>query len=109
MIFKTSAFIDCGMFDENTFLFGEEAILAERLKNIGKSCYYYPSVTIIHEHGKTISKFFKRRKRLIQEFITDKYYYQTYRNVNAMEAFLSELFLHVSLTLNYIKGAFKNK
>ena len=54
-IVKTQDFINCGMMDPNTFLYAEEIILSEKLKKINKQVYYFPSVTVLHEHGQTTS------------------------------------------------------
>ena len=39
-----------GFFDENTFLYFEENILAEKIHSLGKRFYYLPSVSVIHDH-----------------------------------------------------------
>ena len=41
-IMRTSDFMEIDMFDPNTFLYGEEPILAEKLKRIHKRMYFYP-------------------------------------------------------------------
>ena len=56
MLVRKEDFLACGKFDERTFLYREEAILAERLKAVGKRMYYDASVTIRHFVGNTTSK-----------------------------------------------------
>ena len=56
MLVRKDDFLACGKFDERTFLYREESILAERLKAIGKRMYYDDSVTIRHFVGNTTSK-----------------------------------------------------
>jgi len=40
----------CGYFDESTFLYYEEAIIAERIKRIGYNIGYAPHFSVIHNH-----------------------------------------------------------
>jgi GT2 family glycosyltransferase len=47
-LIKTENFINCGLFDEGTFLFREEEILALKLNKIGLTSYYNPCVTVTH-------------------------------------------------------------
>lgn len=80
MLCRTDRFFECGLFDENTFLYGEEMILSERLKSYGYSVYYDNRVEIIHEGGYTT----KEKKKGIdltetkRRFASELYYYQTY-------------------------------
>ena len=72
-------FFDAGMFDEHTFLYGEENILSDRFASIGKSFYYYPKVRVVHEHGKTISRTIDRKRSILLQFESMSYYYSAYR------------------------------
>jgi GT2 family glycosyltransferase len=109
LLVRADAFKACGMFDDNTFLFGEEAILSERLSNIKKHCYYYPQVSIIHEHGKTISQYFKQKKRLMEEYKTDSYYYINYRSNAAYKVKLVLPLLKLFIILSFWKERIKLK
>lgn len=83
MLTKRKAFELVEGFDENTFLYAEEPILAERLLKKGFTEYYYPGVEIIHEEGGTtydrnitgFENFLVKRKRV---FDSEMYYYQNY-------------------------------
>lgn len=75
---KTQAWKDCGGMDPNTFLYAEEMILSERLKRIGQKVYYYPGVSVIHEHGATTLKYYERTKIRDMVFESESYYYKTY-------------------------------
>lgn len=108
ILLKSKLFVDCGKFDENTFLFGEESILSERLIKIGKRCYFYPEVCIVHEHGKTINKFFKKRKILEQEFISDQHYYTTYLGVGVISITFARIFLKIYIILIFLKNKIKH-
>lgn len=45
-----------GMFDENVFLYCEEAILSKKIADAGYSIYYAPEAVITHFHGVTTGK-----------------------------------------------------
>lgn len=82
----TAAFTAIDMMDPNTFLYAEEMILSKRLEKAGYSVYFYPKVTVIHDHSATISKYIDRaRKRKIQ-LASERYYYTTYCGVSPFRA-----------------------
>ena len=83
--------VACGMMDPNTFLFSEEMILAERMKAIKRDVYFYPAVTILHEHNQTISKFIVDKKKFMLRFESECYYYRTYRNVSLLSTYIGKL------------------
>ena len=76
---RSRDFFDAGMFDENTFLYGEENILSDRFASIGKFFYYYPTVRVVHEHGKTVSRSFDLKRSRLLQFKSLSYYYSSYR------------------------------
>ena len=84
LLVRSSDFYRVGMFDENTFLYAEENILSDRFASTGKCFYYYPSVRVVHEHGKTTSKAFSRRKRAMLQFDSMAYYYSAYRGYSRL-------------------------
>lgn len=65
-------------FDPATFLYGEEPILAERLKRIGKKMYYYPKIQVTHLEGATTKKAMDKNRlyHLIVE--SNSIYYRKY-------------------------------
>lgn len=75
---KTADYSACGGMDPNTFLYSEEMILAERLKRIGKGVYYYPEVSVVHEHGATTRKYYDKVRVRELRYQSEKYYYKTY-------------------------------
>lgn len=77
---RSCDFLSCGMMDENTFLYCEEPILTERMKKIGLQPYYYPSVSVLHDHGATVKKNISRIKQNDILFKSECYYYKTYLN-----------------------------
>jgi len=89
-IIKAIDFLNCKMMDPNTFLYGEEMILSERLKEIGKKVYYFPEVTILHEHSQTISIYIDRKKRYLLQFESLCYYYSTYKKVSQISIYIGK-------------------
>ena len=53
---KTDVILEAGMFDENTFLYGEENILAFKLKEKGYESYILNQYEFLHHHSVSISK-----------------------------------------------------
>lgn len=77
--------------DESTFLYYEEAILAERLLSIGKQCWHCGSAKVIHNHAKTISTNMKKKK--IADILCEsyEYYLRQYRNMGPIQVKLCVL------------------
>lgn len=77
-LIKAKDFFACGEMDPATFLYCEEPILSERLKKIGKKEYYFPAVSVIHEHGATTTKTHSRQNLRKYTIQSEFYYYKTY-------------------------------
>jgi len=56
LMVDVKAFVEVGMFDERTFLFWEEEILARRMEAIGKSFFYEDNVQIQHLVGASMGQ-----------------------------------------------------
>lgn len=93
------AFFRAGMFDENTFLYAEENILSERLFKIGKGCYFCPSVRVLHEHGKTVSKYYSGHLSALLQYRSMAYYYRQYRGSSRLSIVLAGMFFRIFLAL----------
>ena len=74
-------FDSVGGFDEHTFLFYEEVILAERLRKRNYSMYYTDDVRIIHEHGETVKSAFSVIRSIDISFRSALYYFGEYRHI----------------------------
>ncbi len=59
MMIKKEIFNCVGGFDENFFLYYEDADLCKRIRNSGYNIYYYPFVSIIHLKGENIKQDFR--------------------------------------------------
>ena len=73
-----------GNFDENTFLYGEEMILSERLKRVGYMMYYLNDIRIIHRCSETIGRSLKDFEAEETLYKSLYYYYREYKNTNIL-------------------------
>lgn len=87
LLVKTKDFIECGMFDENTFLFAEESILSERFHRINKSCGYFPDKKIIHRIHGTISLSNNSAQIALLMLKNNFYYQQKYRKIKKIDLY----------------------
>ncbi len=78
MLLRTSFFCEVNMFDSNTFLYGEEMILSERLSQKGYKMYYYPEVSVWHKEHGAVAKSFDQKQKAILVFDSLTYYYLNY-------------------------------
>lgn len=88
MLMKCSDILEIDFLDENTFLYFEEPILAERLKRVNKISYFCGEIKVIHNHGKTISSNLKQRQMLMHMLNSYKYYLRTYRDYSKSKVFV---------------------
>lgn len=90
---EADTFREIGMMDDHTFLYAEENILSDRLAKVGKTCYFFPEVRVVHEHSRTISESYDLRRRRWMQFESMAYYYHAYRGYPEWECRLvSRLF-----------------
>jgi GT2 family glycosyltransferase len=79
MLFRASAINMIGAFDENTFLYYEEAILSEKLRRQGLLTYVVPSGLVIHKHAAIIKRL--PEANILRYGLKSQYYYLIrYRN-----------------------------
>lgn len=91
MIFKTAAFVEVNGFDERTFLFAEESIIAEKLESAGYSTFYTDKIHMLHNHGETINKSYKEIARLRMKFESEMLYYRYYVKESSAKIFLAKI------------------
>lgn len=101
---KSKDYIACGMMDSNTFLYGEELILSERLKNIDKFCYFYPTVSILHEHCQTTNSHLSNDSRQTLRFKNECYYYRKYMKVSGTSIIVGRFSLKFYMFLKKISS-----
>lgn len=103
-IVKYVDFINCGKFDNNTFLYGEEVILSERMNKIGKKSYYCPDVSILHEHGQTTSKHINQIRGNLLMFDSLAYYYHNYKDISNINICIAKILI---LLYSYLQFLFR--
>lgn len=98
-----------GMFDERTFLFGEERILGYKIKSIGMRQVTLNNLECIHEHSKSINKnissLVNKYKILYDSRLV---YYKEYLNINKLSLYIFYILRSMSLGEKYICGLVKN-
>jgi len=97
------------MFDERTFLFGEERILGHKIKSIGMRQVTLNNLECIHEHSKSINKnissLVNKYKILYDSRLV---YYKEYLNINKLNLYIFYILKSMSLGEKYIYGLVKN-
>ena len=75
---KKEIFYKIDLMDEKTFLYGEEVILAQKVKTLGLQNYLIKSLNYEHSNSQTISKQVNKFK--MREYLTESkmYYHQKY-------------------------------
>jgi GT2 family glycosyltransferase len=112
MLCDANKFYECGMFDENTFLYGEEMILSERLEHYGYKVYYEDVVCITHEGGYTTKESHKGvdingTKR---RFESEMYYYHDYCGIgNGIIGIAKALMVIYEFKVKLVRGLSKIK
>jgi GT2 family glycosyltransferase len=89
--FKAKVFQDINGFDEGTFLYGEELILAEKLKKFGYEWQFCRDLCVTHHHGLTISSHHDLEQRSTMQFKSNMYYYRNFIGVSAFSLFIAKL------------------
>ncbi len=76
---------EVGFLDENTFLYMEELILAERFIRKGYRCVCCSDIKVIHHDGSTVKR--SAPSKLIRKVRAEsfRYYLENYREFNAIE------------------------
>lgn len=91
LFIKADAFEKVGLFDEYTFLYGEELILSKRLKSIGMDCYFYNDIKIIHNHGETVKKSISTIDNVKYTYNSMNYFYKEYMQTSNWLLMWSEI------------------
>lgn len=94
-IAKHEMFKKIGYFDENTFLFFEEDILAEKVKRAGYKIYSLNSEKFIHYESKSIGKAMNVFKKQDILFDSRIYYHKTYENIGKFKVFILNILRYI--------------
>ena len=89
-----------GGFDPATFLYGEELILTERFARAGKTVYFCPRVTVVHDQGAVTRTRYSPNQIRRMEFKSLAYYYRTYAGTPRWQILLGRIILE----FNFLRG-----
>ena len=92
-LIPSAVFIEVNGFDDNTFLFAEELILAKKMQQINYKINFVSEVHLLHNHSEIINKKYDFSKRLLLRFKSEAYYYKHYVGVSSGMIFIAELIL----------------
>lgn len=82
MMFKASALKEIELFDEKTFIYWEEFIIAEKLRSKGLLTYVVPDARLWHTGGSSISKIGVRK--FLENVKSEKYFFSTYLHLSSL-------------------------
>lgn len=99
MIVRNIAFKEVGGFDEETFLYAEEMILSEKMRQAGYQTYYLNSGRIIHDHKGANPSL----RSLRWNHDSRLYYYAKYKGVGKVRQRISDAVFNTTLKLYSIK------
>lgn len=92
LMVDTAAFQECGGYDEDMFLYQEEAVLAVKMKTSGCRTVLLLNTTYFHEHSVSIKKTYRdlmARQRLRHESVM--HYFKHYLHINKMQEWIAKL------------------
>ena len=90
-IVRHDAFKKANYFDENVFLFYEEDILAQKMKENGYKVFCRNDVKFIHYESKTIGKTLSYYRKIKQLYTSKMYYHEKYNKINKLQIFIFQV------------------
>lgn len=97
-----------GNFDESTFLYYEENILGQKLKNINRKTFIDNTVSVTHNLSVSVDKSFNSINKYKMLKTSQKYYVKYYLKTNIFGIILLRIVYGISLGISYIIVFFKN-
>ena len=97
-----------GNFDETTFLYYEENILAVKLKNIDKKSFIDSNANAVHDLSISVDKSFNSIKKYKILKTSQKYFVKYYLKANFFDMILLRITYYISLGLSYVICFFRN-
>lgn len=90
---------DVDFLDENTFLYCEESILAEKLILKGYDCFCMLNCTVFHNHSTTVKSSLVKRRILEINEKSFKYYLKEYRMFSNLKIKVCLIFNRIKMTM----------
>ena len=97
-----------GNFDESTFLYYEENILGQKLKNINRKTFIDNTVSVTHNLSVSVDKSFNSINKYKMLKTSQKYYVKYYLKTNIFGIILLRIVYGISLGISYMIVFFKN-
>ncbi len=98
LMVDTAAFLECGGYDENIFLYQEEAVLAWKMRTGGYRTALLLTESYVHRHGTSITKSWAdqiKRQKLRHDSVM--YYMKHYLFINPVQELLARLWFQAIL------------
>lgn len=102
-LIKSEVLKKIGFFDENTFLYYEENIMASKLKHTRYKILVNNNVTIIHDHSVSIDKSINyiNKYKILKK--SQMYFETTYNHASSLEKFFLKLTIRLTLLTLYVR------
>lgn len=91
-------FFECGGFDENTFLYGEERILGRRFKEKNLKIGLISTTEYIHQHSTSISQKYNVVNQMKMLYQSRYYYHVSYNHINFLKKLIYKIACFISIT-----------
>lgn len=98
LMVDAAAFMECGGYDENIFLYQEEAVLGQRMRTSGYGTILLLTESYVHRHGASIGKSLGdeiRRQKLRHDSVM--YYMEHYLYINPVQEAMARLWFQAIL------------
>lgn len=100
MLLKNSVMEKINYLDEDTFLYGEESILSERMIKVNAHCYYDAEVHVVHLESASLKLSANKKKTQILESTRSRdIYLKKYRNYNIILRIFCHIFRNLVIYL----------
>ena len=107
LMVDTAAFLECGGYDENIFLYQEEAVLGWKMRTGGYRTALLLTESYVHRHGVSVGKSLgeaMERQKLRHESVM--YYMKHYLYINPVQELMARLWFWGILMEIRIAGGF---
>lgn len=101
-IARKNDFEKIGYFDEGTFLYYEENIIAKKLKDSEKNTYIDNTVSVVHNLSVSVNKSINSVKKYKILKDSQKYFQKKYYHINIFKMLLLRITYYISLIIAYI-------
>lgn len=95
LMVRLSSFLEVKGFDDGTFLYAEESILAERLSSIGMTSNYYKDRQVYHEISKNVGVHFDSFIKAKMILKSNIYYHRKYKSLRLIDGIAGWIALNI--------------